>query len=217
MASPDPGQEWQRLSEYYRQLSDEELQAVAAEGYSLTDVAREVLCGELRTRGLKTEIAFAPPAEAAEADEGPLGRFDPSTLPDLMIAQRLWSADEARRVLAVLHAAGVPAFLGAENAESVETLRAGFEKGVELKILEQDYQRVGWILSQLPREPHEGQEAEASNENAVVVCPSCRSPEIVFQRLEQDSPDGTHPDAQFNWRCDACGHEWKDDGVEQEG
>jgi DNA-directed RNA polymerase subunit M/transcription elongation factor TFIIS len=52
------------------------------------------------------------------------------------------------------------------------------------------------------------------------VCPRCKSPEIVFLGLDaepKDPAEGATADSSFNWRCDACGHRWKDDGVEQQG
>ncbi len=217
MPAFDPASEWQRLGEHYRTLTDEELQAIAAEGYQLTDIAREILAGELRTRGLKAEIVTAPAQAPVEVDEGPIGdELDPSTL-DLVPFLRVWSPDEARHLMAALRVEGVPSFLGPDNAHTVELYLGGFAKGAQLKVLRQDAYRASIVFHGLPRPARDEDEPEdESTQPTIVVCPSCRSAEVVFHGVEAEEDDGTHPDAQFHWSCDTCGYEWRDDGVEQE-
>src|SRR5208283_6010523 len=48
----DPIAEWQRLTEHYREMSDEELRELADEVGNLTDTAQQALRGEMRSRGL---------------------------------------------------------------------------------------------------------------------------------------------------------------------
>jgi DNA-directed RNA polymerase subunit M/transcription elongation factor TFIIS len=47
-------------------------------------------------------------------------------------------------------------------------------------------------------------------------CPKCHSTEIVLQNLDSTPGSNRAFDSTFNWSCDACGHRWKDDGIEQE-
>jgi hypothetical protein len=48
----DPVSEWQRLTEQYRGMNDDELRELAAEFADLTQTAQQVLRSELRSRGL---------------------------------------------------------------------------------------------------------------------------------------------------------------------
>ena len=48
----DPIQEWQRLTEHYRQMGDQELRELAFDFSNLTDTAQQVLRSEMRCRGL---------------------------------------------------------------------------------------------------------------------------------------------------------------------
>jgi ribosomal protein S27E len=53
----DPMQEWLRLTQEYRAMSDEELLEIRRDFADLTDVAQQVLAAELRSRGLDKKIA----------------------------------------------------------------------------------------------------------------------------------------------------------------
>ncbi len=57
----DPAREWQRLQEVYSQMSDDELQLVAIEAYALTDVAKQALAAEIKTRNLNVVLQEVRP------------------------------------------------------------------------------------------------------------------------------------------------------------
>src|SRR5580692_9251481 len=48
----NPAADWHGLSEHYRSLYDEEIENLAADFDSLTEIAQQVLLSELSTRGL---------------------------------------------------------------------------------------------------------------------------------------------------------------------
>lgn len=56
METLDRAEEWRRLKELYRQMTDEELEVVAADAYDLTEIARQVLQAEIASRNLKFEL-----------------------------------------------------------------------------------------------------------------------------------------------------------------
>jgi hypothetical protein len=60
MQTLDPAGEWLRLSEHYRQLSDDELVGLGRQTSELTDVAQPALTQEIANRRLKI-----PPEESA--------------------------------------------------------------------------------------------------------------------------------------------------------
>ena len=125
----------------------------------------------------------------------------------------MWDLTEARQVKGILDDAGIPSFLGPDNLDNVEAFpsSSSFVNGIDLKVRYVDHQRALYVLSQsLPPEPQERSEY-------VPVCPKCNSREIVFQSLDEEKDSDSSPDAKFNWKCEACGHQWKDDGIEKEG
>jgi hypothetical protein len=66
----DRVEEWRRLKDQYAAMSDGELEAIANDGWELTDVAQQALQGEISSRSLKVQLKAAPspapePADAA--------------------------------------------------------------------------------------------------------------------------------------------------------
>ncbi len=198
-------EEWRRLKELYLQMSDDELELIAHDGYDLTDVARQALQGEIARRGLKLELEKAP--ESAPEPEGNAVP-NPDDL-NLVTLQQVWDREEAKNAKNLLNENGLPAFFGPANVENIEEVAGNFQRGVDVKVRYVDSDRATAVLSRaLPQDPvDEGVEY-------VARCPKCHSDEIVFLSLDESSPGA--PDTQFNWSCDACGYKWKDDGVEQE-
>lgn len=97
------------------------------------------------------------------------------------------SAEQAARVMKVLTAAGISSFLNVE-------------------VLEGDLKRAHAVLEQALEDDDDTDEEK----DYAVLCPKCRSGEVVLE--ERDSS----PTAPFHWHCDACGHQWSDEGIEQE-
>jgi DNA-directed RNA polymerase subunit M/transcription elongation factor TFIIS len=203
----DPVEESRRLQEHYARLSDDELQSVADEGYDLTDLAQQVLLAEIRARGLHIQLASSP---APREPDPATSDFDASDL-YLVVANRVWDLAEARQLKSILDDARVPSYLGPDNIENVEMFMGSFDHGVDLKVRYVDNQRALQAIAQsLPPDS----EVET---DYLPRCPKCHSPEILFQSLDSASGAKQALDSSFNWSCDACGHRWKDDGIEQEG
>jgi hypothetical protein len=74
----------QRLQEYYGEMSDGELLGIAARPDDLTDMAREVMRGEMTARKLKLENAPADPFTGMERDALPKPELG-TKLPDGMV------------------------------------------------------------------------------------------------------------------------------------
>jgi hypothetical protein len=206
MNSLDPVEEARRLQEHYARLSDDELQAVAEEGADLTDVAKQFLKSEILGRGLHIQLRSAPPT--TEADPA-TNDFDPSDL-DLVVVNQVWDLPEARQVKSILDDARIPSFLGPDNVDNLDMFKGEFDGGVDVKARYVDSQRALQAISRsMPPEP-------SVETDYVPRCSKCHSSEIVFQSLDSDSTANFAPNSSFNWSCDACGHQWKDDGIERE-
>jgi len=209
MEMVDRVEEWQRLQASYGSKTDEELQALADESYELTELAQQALKSEIARRGLPFKLKELPKPPGLNPEPGDL---DPSEL-ELVVVRQVWDLTEARQVKGILDDAGIPSFLGPDNLDNVEAFpsSSSFVNGIDLKVRYVDHQRALYVLSQsLPPEPQEQSEY-------VPVCPKCNSREIVFQSLDEEKDSDSSPDAKFNWKCEACGHQWKDDGIEKEG
>ena len=202
----DQVEEWRRLQASYMGKTDEELDALAKESYQLTDVARQALQSEVARRGLQVQLRGVAPAQSELNPNR--SEFDSSHL-DLVVLQRVWDSAEAQQVKKILDGAGIPSFLCQENLDDFSAFTSGFERGVDIKVRYLDNQRALGVLSRaLPADPQETTEY-------VPVCPKCRSPEIVFQSLSGQEESTSSCDARFNWRCDACGFQWTDEGIEK--
>ena len=68
MDALDPVAEWQRLSELYRRMSDNELLVLARQSSELTDTAQQALAQEVSQRGLKLQ-----PSGSASSEGGAPG------------------------------------------------------------------------------------------------------------------------------------------------
>ncbi|MGA9072422.1 MAG: DUF2007 domain-containing protein, partial [Terracidiphilus sp.] len=61
----DPVEEWRRLSQHYREMSDEELYELESEIAGLTETAQQVLREEMRTRKLEVPRKVEPESSVA--------------------------------------------------------------------------------------------------------------------------------------------------------
>ncbi|HWC17229.1 MAG TPA: hypothetical protein VG498_09445 [Terriglobales bacterium] len=219
-------EEWSRLTDLYTQMSEGELEKLASEAYELTDMARDALRGEISRRGLKVELRTqAALPEVAPPEERPEG-FDPEQL-DLVGVGRAYDLEEARRLRQVFDQAGIPSYFGPENVENVEKLKSsfdaleaeaeklGFKTGIDVKVPSSTAQLAYRALAQAPRDPDEDNDSAEDEADYMAVCPRCHSSEIVFQGLDENSSK-LSDDAKYSWSCDACGYQWKDDGVEEQ-
>lgn len=214
MSIVDLAGEWLRLSEHYRGLTDGELLALARQASSLTVEAQQVLRNEMEARQLK-----APPPPP---DEPPAPVVEPD--PDSPYAEdrelveicRVWSLTDALQVQRLLDVAGIPFFMGKERATGVETGTFNFTEGIPVRVM-----RIGvpWAWQALRNyEPaDEPQEEQQEWKEIPMTCPKCGSTDIIFERLTPKPRTRKDMEsAKFEWSCDACGHQWTDDGVVKE-
>lgn len=218
LGSPE---EFLRISEHYRSLSDGELIVLAQQPSELTDVARQALTNEISHRRLTVpspEPAAArlrpePPPEITDPNDP---AYDPTYLEDRKLIQvcSVWSQRDALQLQNLLDAAGIPFFMGAERATGVDAVTSNFAEGVSVQIMNiglpwarQAMQTYEPMDDQTPEEKEETDEIQ-------VRCPKCKSTEIVFEELlAENAASSDNAASKFKWKCDSCGHEWEDDGV----
>jgi len=229
--------EWLRLSEHYRQMTDGELLAIARNRDKLTESAQQVLAMELAARKLTLEPEKGLPSLAATSDNTTTTlRSHPATPPRGSPAQEnihgdtgasayggdpyeedrglveiltVWSLSDGLQVQRLLDVSGIPFYMGAEKATSVDEVRSNFAQGVSVQVM-----RIGapWATEALknyyPKDVPESEKAEW-REEVNVKCPSCGSEDIVFEELVERADGGP----KYKWTCSSCGYEWEDDGV----
>ncbi len=228
MAEIDTAQEWRRLQSLYAGMSEEELEAVAGEAYDLTDVAKQALDAEIAHRNLKLVVRLAPTPKEPEATRGVRDDFDAADL-DLRIAIVVDNREQAEWVKKKLNQGGVLCRFGPQVIEDVDRVRFSNENSVDVRVLQEDEKRARYLLEDFS--VHFGKREEKEEGDYSAHCPKCHSTEILLLGLDSDMTDeqqetedsekpeqtggeraGANP--QYNWSCDACGYQWKDDGVE---
>jgi DNA-directed RNA polymerase subunit M/transcription elongation factor TFIIS len=228
METIDRAAEWRRLKDVYAQMSDDELAVVAGECYQLTDLAKQALEAETGRRGLGLKLASTPPepedsgnrnvsADDNGEDDEQDGDFGPESL-DLVPLCRVWDVVEARSVKGVLDGAGIPSFLGDDNLENVDNYKGSFEGGLDLKVRGVDQSWASRTLANNRPKPLEQDSAGSESDQAeyAIKCPKCRSTEVVFEGRDGEQTGNAAFNAKYKWSCDSCGHEWEDDGIEQQ-
>jgi DNA-directed RNA polymerase subunit M/transcription elongation factor TFIIS len=208
METADPVAEWNRLTELYRQKSDDELELIAADAYDLTDTARQVLAAEIGSRKLDIKLNDQPPPPEEEG-LGPVHDIDPVEfdLQSVYVAKNMEDLIEFKRVL---EEAGIAHFIGPNHVQELEDFHESFEPGVRVYVRYVDWQRTLSYLANRPPQSSPKEQASETNsesENLPIICPACQSEEVVF--LSHDPKD----ESKLRWRCDACGNRWTDDAV----
>jgi DNA-directed RNA polymerase subunit M/transcription elongation factor TFIIS len=210
MDTLDPVAEWQRLSELYRRMSDNELLVLARQSSELTDTAQQALAQEVSQRGLKLQ------PEKPSAAPNPEPQTDSPYAEDRELIEicTVWSLPDALQLQTLLDGAGIPFFMGPEKATGVDAVTSNFVNGVSVQVM-----RIGlpWIRGALENytpanEPSPRQEEELGE--LPVRCPECHSTEVIFERLLADPATATDKSPpQYEWTCASCGYQWKDDGM----
>ena len=113
-------------------------------------------------------------------------RGDPPEEDELVVFYGTDNAGWGRSAIEALTAAGIPFFL-------------------TLEVRESDLKRAHAAWAQ----DCENDDTDDRKDYAV-LCPKCRSGTVVLE--ERDSS----VTAQFHWHCDACGHQWSDEGIVEE-
>ena len=164
MTTIDPERERRRLTELYRGMSDEELESVADDGKSLSDIARGALTAEIEARHLNITVQ---PAETGS---------DELEQRDLVMIRKFGTLPEALVARGRLESAGIESVLYDDNM--VRVYVPTFVQGMRLMVDRENVEEAAAILD----EPTE-ESVEAGYEP--LRCPECRSLDVTFQRGPQ--------------------------------
>lgn len=194
---------------------------------SSVEIARHALLEELLDPDLNDPFG-APDDRGQDAGQAPGAGGDPTrpikrgvAIPNLdphaydpVAIWNVTDSEKARKVMGILETAGIECYLGPDNVENLDEYKGDFAGGVEIKVMKfQARHAQDGLRAILPPEPEDD---SAKDEGFVVSCPKCKSPEVIFQGLVEESGGDSRLGAKNSWACDACGYEWIDDGIEKE-
>ncbi len=128
----DLQREWNRISERYGRLSDDELLEISRDG-NLTSVANEALAAELKNRGLSISPVLSSDWRSEPPEDMPQ---------DLVEVGRFRFAAEGSLAKAALESSGIKAFLFDEKISTYAGL------GVRVSVSREDSKSALEILSQ---------------------------------------------------------------------
>ena len=212
----DPAGEGLRLSEHYRQLSDDELLGLARQTSELTDGAQQALAQEIANRRLKIppEESAAPPSPEPQPDSFEDGESPYAEDRELVVICTVWSLTDALKLQRLLDTAGIPFYLGPEKATGAEAVTSNFANGLSVQIMQVAVPWARLVLQQYFPADEPPEEKADESDNLAIHCPKCHSTEVVFEDLDR-GPENSEgkPSSKFKWTCDSCGHEWEDDGL----
>lgn len=201
MAIPDPEQERRRLAELYADMSDGELQKVAADTASLTEEAQDALDDELERRGLDVE------AEDSIVSRGEVEQRQ------LVTVRQFRDLPQALLAKGILDSAGIECFLADDNMVRMDWFISNLLGGIKLRVKTEDFKEA---LSVLNEPPPANFEVEGVGEFEQPRCPKCQSLDIIFEPLNKPIAYTTAfvgvpvPFPQNSWKCETCGYRWQD-------
>jgi hypothetical protein len=205
MAQIDWEKERQRLAALYAGMEQGELEAIAAQAGSLTDVARESLRSELSRRGLPPLLEVSKPDSSSLKEPAP-----PATI------RRYQSLPEALLSKSILDSAGIESFLADENLVRIDWFYSNLVGGIKLLVRGEDAETASKMLAQ---DTPDKFQVDGVGEYQQPRCPRCQSLDVAFDELNKRIAYGGMlfvgipiPVTSEHWKCHSCGNEWEDDG-----
>jgi ribosomal protein L37AE/L43A len=204
----EPIEEWQRLTQQYREMYDGELEELYAGKFDLTEVAQQVLSDEIRKRGLDkprkpgtepnqtgsfgaskwgTGIDAAGGEEAAEEGERPVEYTWKTVLCECEDREEAWQLRE------VLRLAGIECWIeGPGYGDGNNLYNPRIVVGAD------QIDRAQEIISKpIPQEIVEQSKMDIPDYEPP-ACPNCGAADPILEGADPVN----------SWRCESCGKQW---------
>lgn len=200
--------ERRRLAENYSGMADAELQRLAQNAESLTEMAWDALEVEMDRRHLKYCESDWSEDEAPE-------RHQALEMQELTTIRQFRDLPEALLAKGCLESAGIACSLADENLVRLDWFISNFIGGIKLKVHPEDVANACKLLD----EPIlEGLYVQGVGLYEQPRCPQCQSLDVSFQELDRTIAYMSAflrvpmPVRRPAWHCHACDAEWEDDG-----
>ena len=201
----DQQRERHRLAANYAGMTDGELQRLARNAESLTEVAWDALEDEMDRRHLEFSEDVA---------SGPRPQME---MRELVTIRQFRDLPEALLAKGSLESSGIECFLADENLVRLDWFISNFIGGIKLNVRAVDAANAQKLLD----EPIlEGLYVQGIGLYEQPRCPSCQSLDVNFQELDRPISFMSAflhmpiPVQRPAWRCHQCDAEWEDDGAE---
>ena len=217
----DPRVEWQRLSETYSQMYDDELLQLAVDSDDLTEQARQVLSDEMKKRRLELPRTAGSARRTADSmlEQGGVALGDDGA-PELVSDgaeggeegggqhEFTWKTalcgcedqEEAWQIFEVLRQAGIESWIERPGARQTVTWNEHVVWNLKVQVAADQLDQARAIIANpIPQEIVEQSKMRAPEFEAP-VCPRCGAADPVLEGVD---PVNT-------WLCEACDHEWTD-------
>jgi len=203
----NPPEQWRQLTETYRAMFDGELENLARDLDDLTETAREVLRGEMKSRGLALPGDKSQPGRPHPAGKVDPGAFtgepyDPEdAADDNAPAEFTWKvplvACEDRA-----HADAIGDALRRAGIESwYESAASGWNSsGPRLVVAADQLEEARQIAAMPIGKEIIDEYREEPSPYETPRCPECGEEDPVLESAEPTN----------SWLCEACGHAWTD-------
>jgi hypothetical protein len=195
--------EHRRLAANYAAMTDGELQKLAQNAESLTELAWDALEDELDRRHL--EYSDDPAQKPRHEME----------MRELVTVRQFRDLPEALLAKGSLESSGIECFLADDNLVRLDWFISNFIGGIKLNVRAADAENAQQLLD----EPIlEGLYVQGVGLYEQPRCPNCQSLDVNFQELDRPIAYMSAflrvpmPVQRPAWRCHACDAEWEDDG-----
>jgi len=204
MAQMDWEKERLRLAALYAGMEQGELEEIAAQKETLTDVAIQVLRSEMSRRGMTLPETSNPSASRPKQSDPPVMIRRYQDLPEALLSK------------SILESAGIQSFLADENLVRIDWFYSNLVGGIKLLVRGEDAETASKILAQ---DAPEKFQVDGVGEYQQPRCPRCQSLDVAFDELNKRIAYGGMlfvglpiPITNERWKCHSCGNEWEDDG-----
>jgi hypothetical protein len=205
MAQIDWEKEQQRLAALYAAMEQGELEEIAAQSESLTEVARQALDSEMSSRGMTALLGTS---------KRQLANPEPSAPP--IVIRRYQHLPEALLSKSILDSSGIESILVDENLVRIDWFYSNLVGGIKLLVRGEDAATARELLEQATPEKFQ---VDGVGEYQQPRCPQCQSLDVAFNELNKRIAYGGMLFAGIpiqmrneHWKCHSCGSEWEDDG-----
>jgi hypothetical protein len=186
---PNPAAEWLRLADRYRQMSDDDLVALARQESELTDVAQQALASEISQRRLKVQPEETP---APAPSPPPISESTYEEDRELVEIRTVWSLPDALQLQTLLDRAGIPFFMGPEKATCVDAVTSNFSDGISTQVMSIGLPWANQALKNYFPADEPPPEPEEEVADISVRCPKCQSTEVIFDRAADGGSNATN-------------------------
>ncbi|HZP04235.1 MAG TPA: hypothetical protein VFB43_04990 [Terracidiphilus sp.] len=209
----DPVEEWRRLTEHYRTLTDDQLNELAIDLADLTEVAQQILRSEMKSRGLRdpqaplaaqTEVQRVLAPESDDSLDLEQSRDTPHEYTWKTLLRECNSREEAWQLAEMLRRAGIESWLDGPGFYSPHAELDLTNPRILVAADELDQARI--IIAQPIPQSIVDESRMRMPEFELPTCPACGTADPLLESVDPVNL----------WRCETCGRQWTDPGERPE-